>query len=445
MIPILQTLLHYKYVALFILAASEGPVVSLLAGYLIRSNFLLFLPAFFILLLGDFIPDSFLYLLGYFADSIKVIEKYIFQSKKFQKHFPIVEGLWNDYPFRMMFFGKLAYGMAAIFLTSAGMAKISYKKFVSYTVPISAIQYSVLMGAGYAAGSFYSVISRYFGEAYFIATALAIVFAALYNLARRSQKEVLFLEEKEEKILEKRKEIIPASEKLRENKKNFSCVIPAYNEEQTISNTLQAAIGASGFLREIIVIDDCSADKTGETARKFPEVKLLTNEKNLGKSASIARGIAESSGEHIVMLDADLLGLKSENIVSLIEPVASGQADAAISIRENTPRWMKKIIGIDFMSGERVFPKSIVAARLEEMKKLKSFGLEVFLNKIIIGNRLRIRSVIMEKVYNNRKVKKNGFRSGLKGEILMWRDIFKTISLGEFISQGIRMRRLLVK
>lgn len=235
--------------------------------------------------------------------------------------------------------------------------------------------------------------------------------------------------------------------KLEKNKKEFSCVIPAYNEGKTIANVLEAAVGALDFLREIIVVDDCSSDNTGSIAeqfsRKFSEVRLSVNGKNSGKSASITRGIAESSGKYILMLDADLMGLKSENIMSLMRPIDSGIADAVISIRENTPRWMK-IIGVDFMSGERVFPKSMVAAYLEEMGKLESFGLEVFLNGIMIENKLRIRSVVMNNVFNRRKVKKNGWGNGLAGEISMWRDILKTVSLRRFVCQPFKMKKLLV-
>lgn len=191
---VLQSLLHYKYIVLFLAAASEGPVVSLFAGYLIRSNFLFFLPAFFILLLGDFIPDSFLYFIGFFADRVKFLQKYIFQSKNFQRHFPAVERLWHKHPLKMMFFGKLAYGMAGIFLISAGAAKISYKKFISCTVPVSAVQYGILVAIGYAAGSFYPAIREYFGEVYFIVTALIVAFAGFYILARRSRQQVASLE-----------------------------------------------------------------------------------------------------------------------------------------------------------------------------------------------------------------------------------------------------------
>lgn len=44
--------------------------------------------------------------------------------------------------------------------------------------------------------------------------------------------------------------------------KKISCIIPAYNEDRSIYNTLEAVSGASGLIHEIIVVDDGSADNT---------------------------------------------------------------------------------------------------------------------------------------------------------------------------------------
>lgn len=226
--------------------------------------------------------------------------------------------------------------------------------------------------------------------------------------------------------------------------KKISCIIPAYNEGQSIYNTLEAVAGASGFIHEIIVVDDGSADNTQTIVRNFSGVKLLVNDKNRGKSKSVARGIREASSQYIFLLDADLIGLKTENIINLTQPIKEGAADAVISMRETTPYWMKKI-NMDFMSGERILPRSILMEYIEKIAVLKSFALEVFLNKIIIENKLRIETVLMEGVRNDFKWKKRGFWRGIKGEVLMWRDILKEASLRELISQNVNLKKLLVK
>ena len=222
----------------------------------------------------------------------------------------------------------------------------------------------------------------------------------------------------------------------------ISCIIPAYNEEQNIFNTLKAVSGAGGFLDEITVVDDGSKDKTKDIVRSFPNVKLLVNEKNLGKAGTIARGVCESTGDYILMLDADLAGLNSDNIISLVKPMKDGFNGVVISMRGNTPGWMKSL-GFDSMSGERVLPKSMF--KDNNFSVIRSYGLEVFINRIIVKNSLKIKTVKMDNVKNTMKWEKGNFWKGIKAELFMWRDLFKTVSFFEFVSQHLKMRRLLVK
>lgn len=226
---------------------------------------------------------------------------------------------------------------------------------------------------------------------------------------------------------------------------NVSCIIPAYNEEKSIANTLRVALAVPEIF-EIIVVNDCSIDTTKDIVAGFPRVHLLTNKKNMGKSRSIARGIEAANGDHLLFLDADLLGLRSEVIQSLIAPVANYQADVVISFRGNTPKWLLKLVGIEILSGDRVFPRALAMKHIEAMKALPSLGLEVFLNDIIIQNKLRIRSVLMEDVKNDFKWNKRGFLQGMKQEIEMWtKNILRVTSFWGFIYQNMRMRRLLIK
>lgn len=226
--------------------------------------------------------------------------------------------------------------------------------------------------------------------------------------------------------------------------KTVSCVIPAHNEDKSILATLKAVSEARSFINEIIVVDDGSTDKTREFAGNFKGIKLLVNEKNLGKSGSIARGISESIGDYILLLDADLIGLNPGNIISLVTPIKRGLADVVISMRANTPGWMKTL-GVDCMSGERILPSSVLKENLREISNLHSFGLEVFLNRLIIKGRLKIKTVMLGNIKNPMKWHKRSLWRGIKDEILMWRDLFRTVSIFEFISQQKKLAKLLVK
>ena len=170
--------------------------------------------------------------------------------------------------------------------------------------------------------------------------------------------------------------------------KHVSCVIAAYNEGSRIANVLRA-VAEHPLVSEVLVVDDGSADNTKEVVSTFPGVRLLALEKNGGKSHAVTEGIKAASGEFIFLLDADLTGLRSEYITALIKPITEGRADISISLRGNSPaiwRW----IGLDYISGERVFARSFIQPLLPRLASLQGFGLEVFMNRSLIQHRLRI-------------------------------------------------------
>jgi glycosyltransferase involved in cell wall biosynthesis len=96
----------------------------------------------------------------------------------------------------------------------------------------------------------------------------------------------------------------------------LSIVVPAYNEERTIAMMLLSLkqLDLGEISKEIIVVNDASKDQTLEMAQVVadgePDPKtgfiLLNNEHNMGKSQSVKRGILASSGDLVVIQDADL-------------------------------------------------------------------------------------------------------------------------------------------
>jgi len=119
----------------------------------------------------------------------------------------------------------------------------------------------------------------------------------------------------------------------------LSVVIPAYNEERVIGDSM-TRLGtylARTSDPELIVVDDGSRDRTceivREIARQFPFARLVQNDRNRGKGYSIKHGIAESHGAYVLFTDADLV-YPIEGVEPFIRALDSG-ADVAIASRSH--------------------------------------------------------------------------------------------------------------
>jgi glycosyltransferase involved in cell wall biosynthesis len=93
---------------------------------------------------------------------------------------------------------------------------------------------------------------------------------------------------------------------------SLSIIVPAYCEAENILDTLEnvtRALAPLQLIHEVLVIDDGSGDGTGAlvTANlpRFPGVRLLTNERNMGFGASYRRGVDAAALDHIVMVHGD--------------------------------------------------------------------------------------------------------------------------------------------
>ena len=87
-------------------------------------------------------------------------------------------------------------------------------------------------------------------------------------------------------------------------KVTLSVIIPAYNAEKTISQALDSAASQTMHDKEIIVIDDGSADRTAEVVSRYSGIKLISTP-NRGSGAARNLGIEEASGAYVAFLDAD--------------------------------------------------------------------------------------------------------------------------------------------
>lgn len=230
--------------------------------------------------------------------------------------------------------------------------------------------------------------------------------------------------------------LCPSEDSVRPNSvRSLSAVICAYNEAGRIGDVLQAAV-RNPHIGEIIVVDDGSSDATAAEALSFAGVTLLANGENRGKSWSLARGVAACTFDHVMLLDADLVGLSVDHLTSLAAPVLDGVADVTISLRRDS---LYRALGIDFVSGERVLPRAVLMQVLAELHSASRWSAEVLINQLIIERNLRLAIVDWDAVTHASKLRKQGL-AGAFADLRMAHDILAELSAVGLVRQTLALR-----
>jgi len=221
---------------------------------------------------------------------------------------------------------------------------------------------------------------------------------------------------------------------------SLSIVIPAYNEERRLPQTLDRILEwlrqESIAFHEVVVVDDGSSDSTASVVEKYheahPEVRLLRNPGNRGKGYAIRHGMLEVQGEWILYSDADLSTPITE-IAKLYQAAVQQNADVAIgsralnralvevhqpAFREYSGRFFNLIVravtGLQFRDtqcGFKLF-RAEAARQIFPLQKQDGFSFDV--EDLVIAKKLGLRAIEVPVRWANVEGTKVRLSQGLK-------------------------------
>jgi glycosyltransferase involved in cell wall biosynthesis len=169
----------------------------------------------------------------------------------------------------------------------------------------------------------------------------------------------------------------------------IACIIPFYNEGIRLDNVLDTMIRVK-YITEMICVDDCSAeDRTKELQQKYPSVKFIRLEKNLGKTGAIQVGVKSTACEYIMFFDADLNNLDTQEIENATKAIATSKdIDMLILRRVLAPGHVKVTRADVLLTGERILRKSDFELIMQQ--GVKGYQLETAINYYMYKNKKKV-------------------------------------------------------
>jgi len=212
--------------------------------------------------------------------------------------------------------------------------------------------------------------------------------------------------------------------------KKLSIIIPVYNEEKTVAEILTRVWRAplAGWEREIIVIDDGSTDTTRKILKSWEKkVTVLYRSKNEGKGSAVTMGLRKSSGDIILMQDADL-EYSPDDYPVLLTPFENDHVNIVYGSRFLGPHLSTMFIYAQGNKFVTLVTNLLFNTNITDMET----GYKVFRKKVLEGITIRAKRFDVEPELTA-KVLKKGYqiyevpisyfgRKFSEGKKLTWRD-----------------------
>jgi|GEM_PF-211304 len=156
-----------------------------------------------------------------------------------------------------------------------------------------------------------------------------------------------------------------------------SVIIPAFNEADTVANSVIAALRHPD-ITEVLVVDDGSTDATAEVA-EAAGARVVRLNRNAGKGAALDAGVRAARHDILLFLDADITGHTRESLSRIINPVLSGRFDMYVGIRARSTYWLNWALHFfPIIGGDRALTRQLWDSVPQHLKC--GFQIEIALN-----------------------------------------------------------------
>ena len=177
--PIIQLLLTYKYAILIPLSIIEGPIVSVVAGFLTTQGVLNLLLVFLIMIIGDIIGDGIFYFIGYKGK--KLFHYFKINEEKIEK----AKIYFQENHNKAIAASKIMWGIGTAGLIAAGALHVPYKRYFKTCALYSFGQSFIMIILGIFFGQAYIIIGKYFNYYSALVSILVIAFLLFFVFIRK--------------------------------------------------------------------------------------------------------------------------------------------------------------------------------------------------------------------------------------------------------------------
>lgn len=223
----------------------------------------------------------------------------------------------------------------------------------------------------------------------------------------------------------------------------LSIVIPVYNEKNTLRQLIERVLEAPVELeRELIVVNDCSTDGSGELVDQLPglypgaNIRPIHHRENQGKGAALRTGFQQATGDIVLVQDADL-EYSPTDYPKLLKPILDGRADVVYGSRfvggdEHRVLYFWHYAGNKFLT---LLSNMFSGLNLSDMETCyKVFRREVLAGITIESNRFGVEPELTAKIARGRwRVYEVGIsysgRSYEEGKKITWKDGLQAIGI----------------